>query len=278
MTPALIRRPPPLLRRLANVWMLLALTTLVACGTRLTPTIAHVPGHAVEVVEVGAGDATVVFESGLGDDWAPWDRVAGAVASRARVFAYSRPGYGHSDPSDAPRTATRIVEDLRTLLAARGFAPPYIVVGHSFGGTYMELFAKAHPDEVLGLVLVDSRPRDFTAACQAVGLDGCTIPASAVSSLSKVEQNEFRAFASTSDEIRAAGAFGRYPVRVLTATSHRSFDPTAEALWKSIHGSLAKEASHGEQILFEGAGHYLQIDRAQEVAEVILSLVPASKI
>lgn len=276
MTTLSIRSASSLFRFLTNACAPLALATLLACGTNLTPTRADVSGHAVEVVEAGAGNATVVFESGFGNDWAPWDEIASEVAGQARVFAYSRPGYGDSDPTEAPRTATRIVEDLRALLTARGIAPPYILVGHSFGGTYMELFAKAHPQEVVGLVLVDSRPRDFTAACQRAGLAGCTIPESVVGSLPQVQQDEFHAFASASDEIRAAGTFGLYPVRVLTSTSH-PWSERVETLWQSMHGALAREAPHGEQIVFEGASHNLEIDRAHEVAEVILRLVSASK-
>jgi hypothetical protein len=98
-----------------------------------------------------------------------------------------------------------------------------------------------------------------------------------VDSLPQEQKAEFQAFASTSDEIRAAGAFGRYPVRVLTATSH-PWAESVEALWESMHGSLAAEASHGEQIFFHGAGHYLQSDRPHEVAAVILNLIPPSKI
>lgn len=141
----------------------------------------------------------------------------------------------------------------------------------------MELFAKAHPEEVVGLVLVDTRHRDFTAACQKAGLDGCTIPASAVDSLPQVLKDELHGFASASGEISAAGAFGLYPVRLLSATSH-PFDPKVEALWESMHGALADEASDGEQIVFKEAGHYLQNERAHEVAEVILSLLPKSEI
>lgn len=274
MTPTSIRLSSRLLRFLTSACALLAFIMLSACGTRLEPTLAHVSGRDVEVVEAGAGDATVVFESGLGDDWTPWDEVANEVAVGARVFAYSRPGYGDSDPTSEPRNATRIVEDLRTLLAARGFAPPYVLVGHSFGGTYMELFAKAHPEEVVGLVLVDPRHRDFTAACEEAGLDGCTIPASAVDSLPEEEIAEFKGFASVSAEIHASGGFGPYPVRVLTATSH-TFGPEAEVVWESLLGSLADEAADGELTAFTGAGHYLQMERAHEVAQAILSLVPA---
>lgn len=263
------------LRLLAIACLLLTSAALTACGTRLTPTVTQVSGHAVEVVETGTGEATVVFESGFGNDWSPWDQVASEVAGRARVFAYSRPGYGQSDPSMDPRDAAHIVEDLRTLLAARGYAPPYVLVGHSFGGTYMELFAKRHPEEVSALVLVDPRHRDFTIACDDAGLSGCGIPESAVAALPPVQIAEYQAFARTSEEIAASGAFGRYPVRVLTATSH-GFSPDVEALWVSMLGSLADEATDGDQILFPGASHNLEIDRAHEVAEVILSVLPAT--
>jgi len=73
----------------------------------------------------------------------------------------------------------------------------------------------------------------------------------------------------------ALGAFGSYPVRVLTATVH-GFTPELEALWESMLGSLADEAADGDQQLFVGAGHFLQVERAHEVAQVILSLLPAS--
>jgi pimeloyl-ACP methyl ester carboxylesterase len=61
------------------------------------------------------------------------------------------------------------VEELRALLAAQGVAPPYVLVGHSFGGAYQELFAKTYPAEVAGLVLVDPRHRDYSAACEGAG-------------------------------------------------------------------------------------------------------------
>jgi len=250
---------------------LCVLATLPACGTRLTPTLTEVSGRRIEIVETGEGDSTVVFESGFGDDWTPWDDVAVEVAGRARVFAYSRPGYGDSEPSPDPRDATTIVEDLRTLLRARGFEPPYVLVGHSFGGTYMELFAKAYPEEVAGLVLVDPRHRDFTTACAEAGLEGCTIPASVVATLPRVQIAEFEAFAGATDEIDTR-SFGPHPVRVLTATSH-PWSGAIEALWRSMLGSLAAEAEDGEQIVFSGAGHYLQTERPHRVAREIIDLL-----
>jgi pimeloyl-ACP methyl ester carboxylesterase len=190
------------------------------------------------------------------------------------VFAYSRPGYGDSDSPTTPRDAKHIVEELRGLLAAEGYAPPYILVGHSFGGTYMELFAKSHPSEVAGLVLVDTRHRDFLATCEAAKFELCGIPADAVSSLPQVQQDEYVAFAMASPEIRAAGAFGSYPVRVLTATDHGN-SAAKEALWESMLGALAAEAADGKQIVFPGSGHYIQLDRTSGVVDAIVAVLPA---
>ncbi len=264
------------LRFISVAGAIAATTLLSACGTNLEPNLVEVSGRKVEIVEAGSGDATVVFEAGFGNDWTPWDDAATEVAGYARVFAYSRPGYGGSASTTEPRDPEHIVENLRALLAARGYAPPYVLVGHSFGGTYMELFAKKYPDEVRGLVLVDTRPHGFSRACDEGGLTGCAIPEEAVSSLPAVQIAEYRAFAQAFDQIGAAGRFGTHPVRVLTGTEH-GFSQDVEALWISMHGELAAEAPNGEQRVFRGAGHYLQLDRTHDVAETIRRMLPPSR-
>lgn len=263
-------------RSFSSAIALLVPTAVTACGASAAPSAETTTERAVEVVEYGAGDATVVFESGLGDDWQPWQLVAPEVAEQARVLAYSRPGYGQSEPTTEPRDAEHIVEGLRALLAARGYAPPYVLVGHSFGGGYMELFAKAHPEEVAGVVLVDPRHRDFTTACAEAGIEGCVPPDSIVETLPQVQIDELEGYAQMSEEARIQGTFGSYPVRVLTATSH-GFSPEGEALWESMLGEIAGEAADGEQMVFAGAGHYLQVERAHEVSQVILNIVTAAR-
>ncbi len=252
--------------------LLLSVLTLTACGTKLPSTVVQLEGRNVEIVETGSGGPTVVFEAGLGNDWTTWDAVAREVSQHARVFAYSRPGYGKSARSEDPRTAKQITEDLRALLAARQFAPPYILVGHSFGGAYMEYFAKAHPEEIAGVVLVDPRHRDFGAKCDEAGISGCGIPAAALPTMPKVERDEVEAYAHVSEEINAAGKFGAYPVRVLTAKVH-GFNRDAWSLWESLHGELASEAADGKQVFFPGVGHGIQDERPREVATIILELV-----
>jgi pimeloyl-ACP methyl ester carboxylesterase len=255
---------------------LLSIAVLVGggCSSRIPSTVEIVDGREVEMATAGAGGAaTVVFESGLGEDWTHWDEVASEVARHTRIFAYSRPGLGASGPVTTARDPRTIVEELRALLASRGYPPPYLLVGHSNGGGYMELFAKSHADEVVGVVLVDPRHRDFLTTCEAAMLDLCGIPESTLATQAPAVIAEYHAYAMASEEMRAAGGFGAYPVRVLTASDLQGSAPR-QALWRSMHASLAAEAKDGEQIVVQGTSHHIQLDRPGEVVKAILAILP----
>ncbi len=98
----------------------------------------------------------VVFENGARETFDTWDKVIAAIKPDAGIFAYNRPGYGNSEATEQPRDGFTIVNELRATLRRQGLQPPYILVGHSLGGLYMQLFARAYPRDVKGLVLVDS--------------------------------------------------------------------------------------------------------------------------
>ena len=264
-------------RRSDLALLLLGAVLFTACGSKVPARVETFNGHQVEIATAGAGGAaTVVFESGLGVDWTPWDEVASQIALHTRIFAYSRPGYGASDPTTAPRDPRTIVEALRALLASEGYTPPYVLVGHSNGGGYMELFAKSHPDEVAGVVLADPRHRDFLTTCEAARLDLCGISEATLATQAPVVIAEYRAYSRAADQIRAAGEFGAYPVRVLTATTIKG-SAARQSLWKSMAASLAAEAADGEQIFVPGATHNIQVDRPDEVVKTILAVLPSTR-
>jgi len=110
------------------------------------------------------GAPSVVMDSGLGGTVLDWQLVQPEVAKFARVCTYDRAGMGWSDPGDQPRTSQQIVKELHTLLGNAGVLEgPYVLVGHSFGGTNMQVYASHYPDEVAGMVLVDSALEDEKA-------------------------------------------------------------------------------------------------------------------
>lgn len=108
----------------------------------------------------GTGSPTVVFESPSGGAGWEWWAVQPKVAARTRACTYDRAGYGFSDPSPRAADAVDAVDDLHALLKAAGIAPPYVLVGNSFGGGVAQLFAWTHPAEVQGLVLVEPQHED----------------------------------------------------------------------------------------------------------------------
>jgi pimeloyl-ACP methyl ester carboxylesterase len=118
--------------------------------------LVDVGGHRLHINCQGQGGPTVVMESGNGNFSLNWGKVPREVAKFTRVCTYDRAGLGWSDRSLQPRTAHNLVEDLHTLLEQSGVEPPYVLVGHSLGGMLMRLYAHEHPDQVAGMVLVDS--------------------------------------------------------------------------------------------------------------------------
>jgi alpha/beta hydrolase fold len=106
---------------------------------------------------VGHGSPTVLLEAGLDPSGSfSWRRVLPDIAVTTRVCAYDRAGILWSEPRPGPRDAHRIADELHALLAAASEPPPYVMVGHSFGGLLVRVFDRRFKGEVVGFVLVDS--------------------------------------------------------------------------------------------------------------------------
>lgn len=106
--------------------------------------------------ETQPGEPTVIVEAGSGSVGLMWALVQDEVSKSARICTYDRAGLGWSDPSPKPRTADVITDELHTLLGNAGIEAPYILVGHSLGGIFVREYQYKYPDEVAGIILVDS--------------------------------------------------------------------------------------------------------------------------
>jgi pimeloyl-ACP methyl ester carboxylesterase len=118
--------------------------------------LVDIGGYKLYAHLSGRGNPTVIFDAGMGDSSLVWNKVIPEISKIAKVFVYDRAGLGWSEESPLPRTSSNIVEELYLLLKNTKTKGPYILVGQSFGGLNMQLFAKKYPDEVSGLILVDS--------------------------------------------------------------------------------------------------------------------------
>src|SRR5919199_4181080 len=132
--------------------------------------LIDVGGHRLHLSCTGSGSPTVVLEPGAGMTSSDLGLITPAVAGETRVCVYDRAGRGWSEPADTPQDGAQIATDLHTLLHRAGVPEPYLLAGHSFGGLYVLTFAARYPDEVTGLVLIDStapKPPASTAPASA---------------------------------------------------------------------------------------------------------------
>ena len=126
--------------------------------------LVDVGGHRLHLSCTGSGSPTVVVEAGGGAMAANLGWIAPAVAHDTTICVYDRAGRGWSEAADSPQDAMAISTDLHTLLRRAGVPGPYVIAGHSFGGLYALTFAAQHPDEVAGMVLVDSTSPHYDVA------------------------------------------------------------------------------------------------------------------
>ena len=151
------------------IFLARAVAPASAQGTPETPPYPP-PGRLVDVGgwrlhlsctgEAAPSQPTVILEAGVGDFSVEWSLVQPGVARFARVCSYDRAGDGWSELGPHPRTMRQIVHELHTLLENAGERPPYVLVGHSYGGWLVRLYQAAYPSEVAGMVLVEAGADD----------------------------------------------------------------------------------------------------------------------
>jgi pimeloyl-ACP methyl ester carboxylesterase len=123
--------------------------------------LIEVNGHSMHLNCTGSGSPTVVLQPGGGEMSSNMGWLAPRIAAETRVCVYDRPGRGWSEPVTNPQDATEIASDLHTLLERGNVPGPYVFAGHSFGGLYVLTYAAMFPEDVAGLVVIDTTaPRD----------------------------------------------------------------------------------------------------------------------
>ncbi|MFT3975345.1 MAG: alpha/beta hydrolase [Amaricoccus sp.] len=220
-----------------------------------------VDGQNLHVQTLGRAGPGVVFESGLGADSHAWDKVAGPISGFGQVILYDRAGLGQSQPLQAadPVTAETVATRLHALLDAVGVPPPWVLVGHSLGGLYLQMFARTYPADVAGLVLLDS-----TIAEEPPELDPLwqMEPGTA-------EYLEGAGMPESSRQVRTAGPFPDVPLTVMAATDHGTDLHALEPVLLRFQARLAEMSPQGRLVIAEGSGHQIQDDRPDLVIDAV---------
>jgi pimeloyl-ACP methyl ester carboxylesterase len=243
----------------------------------IRPPLIEVHGRRVEARIEGKGTPTVVFELGAaGGNLAYW-RVQNAVARYARTVVYERAGLGRSSLGAEPRSAEVIARELHELLEVTGQTPPYVLVGHSYGGLLVRVFAHLYPVETAGLVLVDPATEGMYAYLEK------SAPAewaAAATALDEGFQRQWKATPIAIAQAAAAWPLPAVPTTILTAQKPLGQwplkGPADMSVWESEHRQLAERIPGARRVLMAESDH-LSILLKDQLADEILRIVNESK-
>jgi pimeloyl-ACP methyl ester carboxylesterase len=295
MTTAAPAPTPTTSRRRLRTWLALGvgaavLTVAVVFGLRLHGAFSllnsgervDLDGRLAFVHCRGSGSPTIVLEHGLGSSGVEWRAVQDELAGANRVCWRSRAGMGFSDPipQGQTQTAGQAANDLSRVLAAADVPGPYLLVGHSFGGHVVRLFADQRPDEVVGVVLVDSTHEDQVDLLRQHLSPGAWAE---VSGLFGTDNPERMDFAASAGEVAQAGDLADLPLVVLEATVQQSdaegagispataaeIDRVMAERWPDLQSDLARLSTTSRHAAVEGSGHFIQNDDPQAVVDAV---------
>jgi pimeloyl-ACP methyl ester carboxylesterase len=230
--------------------------------------VADVDLHHVIRME-GHGSRTVILEAGVGDTMDVWKTVQPLIAAGcARTLSYNRAGYGGSDPANGPRDSATIVAELRAELKRRNIDPPYVLVGHSLGGLYMQYFARNYPKEVAGLVLVDSTHWhqgllvDSSANTPYMGRTAVTL------FMPLIMRRELTDSGAAGEQVHASPQAMGVPAIVLSSTRGPPGEsPAARALAADMQNDIVADFPGARHLRVDDSGHYIQRDHPEVVVE-----------
>jgi|SRR5215216_1391011 len=229
----------------------------------------NVGGHGLQLLVGGQGSPAVIFEGGFGTGIASWSRVQKDVAAFTQTVSYDRAGLGQSDPGPRPRSAKQIATELHAALQKSGVKPPYVMVGHSFGGIYVRVFADMYPKEVVGMVLIDPSQESFNDWPGKNQPDRLKAAESNIAKAGEGVQAEFAAVDTSYSQARVAKVPAGIPLTLLTATEDESMPAEARKVWIEKHKEWLATVPGSKHIVVEKATHFIQAQQPGLVIEAI---------
>lgn len=223
----------------------------------------------VKVIGENNDKPTIVMDAGYGDYSKAWDSIITEVSMMTEVVVYDRAGLGKSEPSSRPRTSREMVKELHELLCEVNIKPPYLLVGHSFGGVNMRLFATEYPNEVSGLILVDSTPEDYRERFLP------TMSQEFQQEYNKqfIYEGNYEEFKESLNQVKDSKRKLNIPLVVISAGKKAHYSAESQSLWHEMQKEILEISTNGELVIAENSTHYIQNDEPIVVINAVKRLI-----
>lgn len=228
----------------------------------------------------GSGKVAIILEAGSGGDHRNWSSVQPLLSRLGRVVSYDRLDYRGSGRSNRPRTAVVVAEQLREGLRRARVKPPFVLVGHSYGGDLMRVFASQYPNEVRGMVLVDppmenfytratvETPQAYLAAIEdALAHDD--------KNASETLKREYLAYETSMLQTRLARPPPGSRIVLISAGKQLENSAALRRIWLEEQSEWAKKV--GARHIVVNTGHNIPRERPQAVVDAVRSLLESSR-
>lgn len=270
---------------LKRTFLLLSFLVNLTLANAQQTQMVNVGDHSLEMIKAGAGEYTVIFESGFGTAYKVWGNVASEVMQTNQVLLYSRAGTGNSEPNPNPQTLEQAVKDLETLLEKASLKAPFILVGHSYGAFIIRAYASKHPDKVKGLVFVDPahekmmqelKKADYAKAVKDMELQNSFVPTKFKQENEAINQIFEKA------ELPDFGKLPSVPAVVLTSIQKRAnpelflHEPKGVAIWRTLHNEFFGQFTSGAHVITSRSGHNIHREEPELVVNAIHQVVQAA--
>ena len=233
----------------------------------------------LEYHRIDNGSISIVFLNGFRMPFKSWDKVYPELALENSVFLFNRRGVGRSKKATESQDGNTILSEMRSLFYNLRLKPPYILVAHSFGGLLANLYSRVYPDEVSGIVFVDSPyPSEVIEQKKNIPPFVVNVFNEGLKSIEKLfdkyKYSEDEQVEETIAQISEAGHFPNIPIAVVSGTKKMPFVPEkAFQVHKEFQAKLMDLSSHSSQYLCHESGHFPQITEPDKVIMAIRNIV-----
>ncbi|MCM3737591.1 alpha/beta hydrolase [Bacillus cytotoxicus] len=212
---------------------------------------------------------TIVMDAGYGDYSKAWNAIITEVSLLTEVLIYDRAGLGNSEKSPNPRTSQQMVEELNQLLIKMKIHPPYILVGHSFGGVNMRIYATKYPHNVAALLLVDSTPEDYKERF----LPTMSKKFQQAYNNQFIHESTYDEFTASLKQLKQTKQQLNVPLIVLSAGKKDHYSKKSQELWNEMQKEILEISTKSELIIAEDSAHYIQNDEPFVVIDAMQRLL-----